>query len=598
MIKTAEKLLPAFYECNFVAANAKIIDLYTLDLNASGASSEPSQVTINILPNETYTLSSASGRMYYNIGTVSGPIRGIVDSDGGSVSFTTPSDAQTISVQCLNLVSYGDINNPSTFVYGAGKFIFKNPILTLGTEPKPFKPQRNSMLAFQTELYANPTDGSEPDVLSEQNGEFKKLAKWEKVVLDGALGWVLNNGAVSGVKRVGAPITSNWLPFISGKGFATKYNGSSLTLSTAIQASAAADSFTLWNNGYVYIDIANTDSGWGNNYDPTQDEIKAYFWGWKMYDVNVDPTGGGVYNRNDGVGKWWCPIDKSSSGVSTLPTTKIASVSSYNLLYRLAKENVQPVVAEGCLTLTEGVNLVEVDTGVVLRELAHPMADSYGNYQFNLRLTGWESTRLKHKAEKMLSIMKNDGYDHFWLVENDPVGAFGNVKAVIRDYNYDQLAVYSATYIKTDKSPIQPIAGMLATTEKAQIIDLTAGVVGALRSVSVLQMKKAEKDAPEWITPTLLNGSVHGSAPVRYKKMPDGTIIIVGIFVPVTSGAVFKLSVGYRPSSILRMPVMSFDNEGAAVHTFAYIYPTGEVNIGPFGNNYSCFDGISFLAEQ
>ncbi|MMZ59663.1 hypothetical protein D1872_217130 [compost metagenome] len=175
----------------------------------------------------------------------------------------------------------------------------------------------------------------------------------------------------------------------------------------------------------------------------------------------------------------------------------------------------------------------------------------------------------------------------------------GELYAYARNPDVDSTAVYTTTYIKLDKSPIQPITGTLGANEKAQISDLTAGVAEALQRVSVVEQKKADEDAPGWITPTLLNGAVQGSDPVRYKKTSNGTVRIVGIFVPQAVGStIFKLPVGYRPSGRLRIPIYSVDSAGTMVPSWAIINTTGEVNIGSFGNNYSGFDGISFLAEQ
>ncbi|MNW56016.1 hypothetical protein D3C74_337140 [compost metagenome] len=290
-----------------------------------------------------------------------------------------------------------------------------------------------------------------------------------------------------------------------------------------------------------------------------------------------------------------------------LPTTQAPNWSPYNLLYHLAKETVEPVVSEGCLTLTEGENVVEVGTGIVLRELANPKGDVYGNYQFNLRLAGWESTRMQFEAESILAIMKNNNRDYDWHTEVDPVGAYGKVKAVISVSNYDQSATYSVTYIKLDKSPIQPITGTLAANEKAQISDLTAGVAEALQRVSVVEQKKADEDAPGWITPTLINGFSYNNLGVNhngYYKDSSGrvwlSLALVGVLPQGTQ--MFVLPFGYRPRTRVFVAGTNANELGLNAQAVAItIEPSGAVYVAACSTGTTLasviFDG-SFLAEQ
>lgn len=171
--------------------------------------------------------------------------------------------------------------------------------------------------------------------------------------------------------------------------------------------------------------------------------------------------------------------------------------------------------------------------------------------------------------------------------------------------NYDPSKAYSVTYIKLDKSPIQQITGTLAANEKVQISDLTAGVTEALQRMSVVEQKKAEKDAPpkmpEWIFPTLLNGwvlSSNGGFPTQYFKDDNGIVYINGI---VNGGAtdtiIFTLPIGFRPKTTHRISVVM--NSGT-------VYSVAIMDIRPNGNISVAFSGTvahvplhcSFPAEQ
>ncbi|WP_019636114.1 hypothetical protein [Paenibacillus fonticola] len=592
-VATSGNLLPPFCEWTLIASNAQIREPYTLELNAEGASSEPSQATVPVLPNTTYTLSSETGRMYYNLGTSSGPIRGIAESDGGSVTFTTPSNAEVLSIQCLNLLSYTDINDPSTFVYGGGKFTFKKPMLVIGPNRNPFQPQRSSMLAFQTELHASPMDGSDPDVLFEQDGEYRKLAKWKKVALDGSLVWYYDpvSAPKPGMKRVYTELSAAGVPLT---GFSTKYGGTQMVNSPDFDA---VDQFTVWTS-YVYVSIANSDSGWGDDYTPTQDEIKAYFNGWKMY------TGTGEdLPYYDGAAKYWryinIPVGEAGiiygSATDTLPTTMIPNYTPYNLLYRLAKETAEPVTSEGCLTLSEGENMLEVGTGIVLRERANPVQNGP---HYNVNNVAYPASLLKNKTERIIAFYKNNHVDPWGIFT--PL-AYGNEGLYTEASNFDQSAAYSVTYTKLDKSPIVPITGMMASNEKTQLSDLTAGVAEALHRTSVLEQKKAEKDAPGWLIPTLLNGwmALGTDEPIpSFQKDSGGKVYIKGA---VKSGAIgtpiFLLPSGYRPKQTLGFAVTTFDG---AADTFAklVVNKDGGVFAWTGSNVYISLNLPPFLAEQ
>lgn len=448
-----------------------------------------------------------------------------------------------------------------------------------------------SMLAFQTELHANPDTGAEPDKLFEHNnGQYNALRKWGKVVLDGSLSWRGDPGAsVPGAKvfyvRDGSMLAKDYISWV------TKYDGTLLGNRTTASFTGADQSLVYGNA--IHIVVSNTDSGWGPDYNQTADETKAYFNGWKMYHVESQSYS----SEYNGVGQkaWVSRADMSNFGGVTVPTTVSPNWTPYNLLYRLAQEVVEPVTYEGSLTLHEGDNMVEVGSGIVLRERAKAVL--LDKWYINW-LNGGSS--LANKVDKFKNVYENNKEFREWFV--DSWEAYGKERVNIAKQNYDQSAAYSVTYLKLDKSPVVPISGVVAANEKAQLVDLTAGVAEALHGVSVLSMEKAEKDAPGWITPTLLNGwGVYGGYSALSIRKYSNTLYFDGL---IRGGAyspsviIAILPIGYRTSGNKVIEVPCMDNSGVYTSAHLIINSTGHISIfSAPGNAYLSFANVSFSID-
>lgn len=615
VINTADNLLPPFYEwdnTDYGGGASKLLGPYAVEQQYKDASNRARlSKNIPVIPGRTYTLSyditknppSAKNALFFywmDANQVRLPGEG-VSTRKYKGTYIVPTGAFYMEMLVID-DDYGD---------GASykSQVVTNPMLVISTEPKPFEPQRKSMLAFQTELHANPSDGSDPDVLFEQNGEYRKLAKWRKVIADGSPQYFLMPEAgLSSFKVVyidgaASNSVSGGDGDDAGRLFGTKYNGQALTVDDSGVYGWTSPDLIRISSPNIYISIANTDSGWGPDYTPTQEEIKAYFMGWKMWDWNTN-DGASTYNGEQGQIKAWCrrvpgTANDYTDGTQTLPTTQAAAWTPYQILYRLAKETVKPVVSEGCLTLAEGDNTVEVGTGIVLRERANPgYANQSGYYVIANDGFGASGTFLKFKPLNILHIYKNDREDNGWTIRRNysEANTQGLSDAYTTKDKFDQTAAYSVTYLKLDKSPIQPITGTLAANEKAQISDLTAGVAEALQRVSVVEQKKANEDAPGWITPTLLNGATpYGTLNPQY-TIKDGVVYLRGqVVLAALNVDVFRLPAGYRPERFMRFAGYAYSSQttvGEIVITEsgAVIVPTG-------GLAATSFDGISFLAK-
>ncbi|MGP0583710.1 hypothetical protein [Paenibacillus timonensis] len=483
-------------------------------------------------------------------------------------------------------------------------YALASPLLTIGTKPKPFVPQRKSMLAMQTELHANPTDGSDPDVLFEQNGQYFKLAKWKKMLLDGVDPNVRFEGPVkyTGFTRVRLAMLKG-VPLIPAISYLTKYDGKNIPRSILDPTKEYfSQSLDAPNGNYILVNISASDSGWGDAYTPTADEIKSYFMGWKMF-----TQGGASADPYNGTGtKAWVRIDKIGNATgytsTTVPMVSWDGYTPYQLLYRLANETVEPVISEGALLFSEGDNMVEVGTGIVLRERAKPTKTTTndGYYRINSNVSAVNDSALKHETNRIVQVYGNDRNDFKWTLFADVVGSNGGGVARIPYADFDPSASYSATYIKLDKSPIQPINGALAANEKAQISDLTTGVAEALQRVSVVEQMKAEKVEPDtdWIGPTLLNGSLQYSDTnsfnlIGYKRTSTGEVRLRGMITVPTAGAVvFTMLSGFRPKRTLIFPCSA---SGGVVEV--RVYATGNVTIASTATWLS-LESISFLVER
>jgi hypothetical protein len=165
---------------------------------------------------------------------------------------------------------------------------------------------------------------------------------FEEVVLDGSLtpAFIADD---SGYKIIAIPIKDIDLTLGLGGivAFLQKYDGKILKRETSSLGTKGFDTFAIGDytssisGGEVVIAIADTDSGWGESYTPTADEIKAYFYGWKMRNQNdTNPYNG------TGTKAWGTIASGGTSSTLNLPTTPALTLWVITNSYT----NVQPCV--------------------------------------------------------------------------------------------------------------------------------------------------------------------------------------------------------------------------------------------------------------
>ncbi|NEZ40256.1 pyocin knob domain-containing protein [Paenibacillus alvei] len=495
-IATSGNLLPVLYEHDSMSLNGAKVDLqgaYKGRVVTDKSTQFLGWANISVKPNTTYSIkaerASTITKMYVN----EQPAVGIPHTkqhtfnplQGGT--FTTKNDTNVIGVYFGNHDAVGEI-------------AFENPVLSPTTEQQqPFAPQSRSMWAVESQLAADPVDGSNEDVLYVgDDGLPYVLEKWGKEVLAERQQWGFV-ATYTGFKQVGGQTYK--YPITGHLGLVVKHDGKMLTNFVGIPSNADMGTISQ-NTGEIHITIANKDSGWGDSYTPSNDEIKAYFLGWKMFEWGKDVSG--TYNGT-GTKGWAVRQDDGTFGNgahTTVPTTQ-APINSqwqpYRLQYLKSKPTTEPVSSyETGLTLSKGWNMIEVGSGIVIREKAKfkVIGDVY---QTNEKTN--PETHFKYKTNKLIGAYKDSAKDEkytVWGGENSN----GNVRIAYVSANlFDPTAVYHVTYTMLDPTLAAPISGSIAANLRGTVTDMVSWASDAERRLSVVENGDGSHESLDNITP-------------------------------------------------------------------------------------------------
>ncbi|MGW8957537.1 hypothetical protein [Paenibacillus sp. NPDC055715] len=591
-IRNGENLLPSFYEWT-THANMSITSPYALTLKGTAAF-QAANTYIPIVTGRSYTISGdATGVLYMAFEDAAGNVVG-----GGNtttqplpLTFVAPNNSSRLRVTIDN----GDTST--------GTFTFSNLMLTIGSTAKTFKPREDSMLALQTDLYADPVTGANAETVFERDGQYFKTKKWRSLVLDGSLSWVIGDTSSAGLKQV--KVVGLVSGAVAASGWATKYDGKIIPQGTT---GSTLDTNAVTSKGDLYISISTADSGWGDGYTPTADEIKAYFMGWRMRNqTTLDPYDG------TGVKAWGTVLSGGANNyTNTLPTTQATDYKTpYQLVYQLSTPTVEPIISEGQLTFNEGDNQVEVGTGIVLRERADAyieIATAYGN-RMNINNANFSAKLLSQKTIRLLGVYKLGVADKRWRLSTGFITSAGALAQLLYASDQDKQESYAITYITLEVSPAAQFTGTCAANEKTLLLDLVDSVQQNTARVSVLENKKAEKDNPSWIVPTLLNGWSNYSSilsQIGYYKDSEGLIHMKGVLkLGTLNTAMFILPPGYRPKlSRVLITAANTDTQTDVlgrvnINSNGSVTPLPINGISMMQNGWISLDSIPpFLAEQ
>ncbi|MDQ0492785.1 hypothetical protein QOZ95_000935 [Paenibacillus brasilensis] len=584
-IRYGENLLPSFYEWEVSAAasgKASITGPYSLNITTTTINNYVRFKT-KVLPNTNYAWSvTHSGQ--------------VAVSDKNDANLLVPYTTNQMGAfnSGANDEVYFYVSNNTVFT---GTFTFTNPMLNIGSTAKPFKPREDSMLALQTDLYADPVTGVNADTVFERDGQYFKSKKWHGLTLDGSLAWVYFESG-TGYKVVRLPITNG----LSDRERVSKYDGKLIT--HAFPVSAADQSHLSESAGVLGLSISVADSGWADGYQPSQDDIKAYFFGYKAYDANtITPAQAQAATTATWTGtgtKYWVQRVGAPNFTQTVPQQSYAGYTPYQLVYQLAVPTVEPIVSEGQLSFVEGDNQIEVGMGIVLREATKPAGDPAGDVNVQINRIDY-GTAVKYRVNKFLAVYAGNRKDSGWETLYTPDGQSFGVERLRKPRSQTLITEpYNVTYLMLDRSPVVSFTGSYAANEKTLLLDLVDSVQQNTARVSVLENKKADKDtSPVWITPTLLNGWTGDG---QYSRLSDNLVILRGgirdgVATPGTH--LFTLSTGYRPKKDMEIRVRTSDGANDAPNSTIIIRASGVVfTQNAWFNKGAWFDGVSFLAEQ
>ncbi|WP_372238125.1 hypothetical protein [Paenibacillus peoriae] len=550
VIRYGENLIPPFYEWT-LSPRAKVINPYKLETIAT-VSTDLSSIDVAAVAGKTYTFSAkVNGRITIVELDSTGVESNVYRTDDNenrvvTVTFATKTTTSRVRVYTTNT--------------GAGTFTLENPMLNIGSTAKPFKPREDSMLALQTDLYADPVTGGNADTVFERDGQYFKSKKWSTTTPENKDNWnVLTN--YTGYKSLTTSANAvSGTQLVNGLGvlMATKFDG---TILKPYNSAVAADMVWVPGDYSLRISVSNADSGWGDSYTPSTGEIRAYFMGWKMYDTSTGSTTA-PYNRTDGQSKGWVRRRLSDGafvdGIGTLPTTQAPEYTPYKLVYQLVTPIVEPIVSEGQLSFIEGDNQVEVGTGIVLRERVTYVDNADGTNIFNAA-----ANPFKNRVDKILNMFE-DGRNQPAVAKLQrgsnptyiPLLGTGYATIPYRDVHLDRS--YSATYLLFDRSPVVPITGAYAANEKTLLSDLVDTVQQNTTRLSVVENKKAEKDVPAWISPSILFNGWVSMGVLGYRKIDNKVQLKARIKSGVIGQPFMALPEGYRPLVGQIRPVHSY----------------------------------------
>ncbi|CAJ1315902.1 hypothetical protein [Paenibacillus nuruki] len=510
------------------------------------------------------------------------------------------SDVEYSSVGSMNAASIA-----VRYPYTEGLSGTKNPYALRWTDAN--KTDIGALLAFNTELLSAP-NGVDADMLIKGlDGHYYKNTFWRKLQLDGSQSWSFSSdGNRSGYKKVYMTIAGVAEPVYS-----TKYTSDIISRATGDVSDYGANKiYVNITNGVVEYSIATADSGWGDSYTPTVNEIKAYFYGWKMYDTSTSTDGSSIYNRTDGTNKAWARRTNGvnsdngyAEGTLIVPTVKAAEFKPYELMYKRTTLITEPISSEGKLDLVQGGNVIEIGSGLVLRESATPQP--VGEYYWMNGTTNPPSA-LANRVQKFIQIYKNNRPDRWAIVGTGEFsGQIGLQQAQIPITEYDPNSAYSATYVVITKYPVVSFVGNFPTSELAILNNLSNEIQQIIRRISVTENKKSDKDSTSIIVPTLFSGWIAVGSFINGFKKVAGTNFVHFSFgvsggVGIISTVLTRFPAGYRPSKAVGFSVTSRNADSSIINTSgAEIRSNGEL-VFATGSVQSGFLQISgmFEAEQ
>ncbi|WP_096199523.1 hypothetical protein [Bacillus sp. FJAT-45350] len=614
--KTVVNLIPPFTSREWAKhANATVsADGRTLTLVVSDSTNTSNGYWLSVKPNTSYIISGHTNN--------NNALIGVFDDAGGFARITN--GGYISGENGKRIITTGDISRIRITTQNNGlangTFTFSDLMLTEGTEQHDFVQGVQHTTGVYVTNETNDTyqyfaRDSKGDVLRLADGEYiengRKWKEIERIELDGSEDWKLPQ------KFTGYTIVRIDLPnAIDYEGTVVKYDGKVIDSFLSSSDSWNSDKARV-TGGVFYLAISNTDSGWGDNYTPTADEIKAYFMRWRMY--TDGQSNGGTYNGTGN--KAWYPLAilgdawNSSARRTVVPIepyeVKTDKWKPYQLHYKLATPYWEEITTEGQVVLEEGENHVTLGSGMVVREV---MASFEGTTTLATNTPIVPQTLYSYPTNKILEWYSNGKIDNnVWEIVADS-NAYGNERLIVYGKEKaDKTAQYTVTYLALPHVITSGIASVQAEVyENIKSVQdkHTVDIADTTKRVNVLEMQTnpdlsmfASKKQEEWIEPVLMNGWAQSNRKLAYFKDNFGLVHLRGEIRDGSTGhntILFMLPKGYRPNIDNDITISTHGGliNGVSVMQLR-IKSNGEVNIQlNDAKTFIQINGISFRAEQ
>lgn len=462
-----ENLLPPFSEWN-IGSNTIINGFYELEISSTDVGNKITTLKHPVVSGLTYTFSfSGSARaLIYKESAVGA----IVDSAMSSRAITFTADSS------YNGFAFLRFDNALT----AGTFSVKNPMLNIGSTPKPFTPRNPSYLFAETKLGAI---GTEKDTLFRQDGQWKRRKVIEKdVILDGSNNWKMM-GRVDLVHH-NVMLDDNTFDTIKTSYYIGAkligHNGSIINKVTSIIDFNQENLFYMYN-GSLKISIPSSLSGWGDRLS-TPNEIKSYFNGWKYTD-----------------GITWASVtgNGQTANAQQALDTKPTDYTPYKLSYVLAKPVVENVTVEGDI-VADGLTQVEVGSGFVQREKIN-FVKGGALYYSNTLTSTYKDSLYKYPTLQIIGLYKNLSNENLYrkidILDDNPNTTNGKKRIVIHEANFDTSADYYVSYtIDRVKNTVNPtdVKAIFAKTIRSAVDDIANRFGDAMTRLSIVERAVVE----------------------------------------------------------------------------------------------------------
>ena len=288
--------------------------------------------------------------------------------------------------------------------------ILNNTKLTLvkGDLSKSYEECHNSRVMFETRVYDS------EKITRDNSGRYIKNSEWGEHSIEGQ-GKLEIYGDTNTYDSTCKTIAIRGIQgmFDSVSQYLVAYNGA--IIKNAVNVTDG--NYKYWTDhtsDILFITVPNSITGWGDTYTPTQEEIRAFFLGWRMF-----PSGENGFSKlYDGTNekvwaKLWIGIGgKAESGLAplvngtdsfTCPTIlNDQGYTPYKLIYKKETPTIEEVKTHGSLVVKEGVD-VNVGSGLVLGEkIKAYFYSDLGNWYIHC-----SGQRLLHRTQGFEKIIDN-----------------------------------------------------------------------------------------------------------------------------------------------------------------------------------------------